>query len=88
MKDYFKQMFALTRKQHIIFRKLVRKFFCKITLASERIMSDSSLVQKKKKHGGGRTDTRNVRRKRKGSAQANSVPGYKSLRSALPDQKV
>jgi len=26
-------MFALIRKQHIIFRNLVRKFFCKIALA-------------------------------------------------------
>jgi len=34
MRDYFKKMFALKRKQHIILQKLVRKIFCKITLAN------------------------------------------------------
>jgi len=29
-----KKTFSLIRKQHIIFQKLVRKFFCKITLAN------------------------------------------------------
>ena len=30
MRDYFKKMFALIRKHHIIFRKLVRKYFVKL----------------------------------------------------------
>ena len=34
MRDYFKKMFALIRKQHIIFRKLVRKIFRRITLTN------------------------------------------------------
>jgi len=34
VRDYFKKMFVLIRKQHINFRKLVRKFFCKIALAN------------------------------------------------------
>jgi len=34
VRDYFKKMFALIRKQHIIFRKIVRKIFCKIALAN------------------------------------------------------
>ena len=34
MRDYFKKMFALIQKEHIIFRKVVRKIFCKITLAN------------------------------------------------------
>jgi len=34
VRDYFKEMFALIRKQHIIFRKLVRKIFYKITLVN------------------------------------------------------
>jgi len=30
VRDYFKKMFALIRKQHIVFRKLVRNFFVKL----------------------------------------------------------
>ena len=34
LRDYFKKMFALIRKQHIDFEKRVRKLLCEITLAN------------------------------------------------------